>query len=328
MLTKNPVSLSPAFQPNHGSSAILAQEYTERCVAGQKPVFEWTFQDAEGTLIPCEVRLNLIVVSGRKLVRGSIIDITERKKSESEIKALYESLEDKVEQRTAELTDANQELEAFNCTVSHDLQAPLRVISGFSQLLMLHHSDQLDHEGKEMLQIMNSSTIRMSRLIKDLLEFAKIGKTVGNKDLVDMEEMVEVVVDELRFNNSSCRAEICIKHLDPGICDKALIRQVWTNLICNAAKYSSKKEKPVIEIGSNSTSGKTVYYVKDNGAGFDMALAPKLFRVFNRLHSSEDFEGTGVGLATAHRILSREGGRIWVDAKPHQGATFYFTLAA
>ena len=328
MLAKTPTSLSTEFQPNHGSSAILAQEYIERCLAGQKPVFEWTFLDQEGTTIPCEVRLSLIIISGRKLVRGSIIDITDRKKAESEIKALNESLEYKVEQRTAELTDANQELEAFNCTVSHDLQAPLRAISGFSQLLMLHHSDQLDEEGKEMLQILHSSTIRMGRLIKDLLEFARIGKTMGKKDKVDMDEIVSVVVHDLKINQPDCQADIRVNQLGSGICDKALIRQVWTNLISNAAKYSSKKEKPVIEIGSNSTGGKTVYYVKDNGAGFDMALAPKLFRVFNRLHSSEDFEGTGVGLATAHRILSREGGRIWVEAKPHQGATFYFTLAA
>jgi two-component system sensor histidine kinase/response regulator len=179
-----------------------------------------------------------------------------------------------------------------------------------------------------MLQIMNASTLRMSRLIRELLDFAKLGKVECHKESVKMDELVHEVIDEVRFNQHNNTAEITTVNIGDGCCDPNLIRQVWVNLISNAVKYSAKKEKPVIEIGSETLNGELTYYVRDNGAGFDMSHAQKLFSVFKRLHSDNDFEGTGVGLATAHRIVTRQGGRIWAEAKPNLGATFYFTLAA
>lgn len=328
ILEQTPITLSPQYQPDGCLSSLESVEYIKKTLEGKNPKFEWVFLNSEEEPIICEVRLSHIIAYGRKLIRGSIIDITDRKKVEQEVMALNDSLEAKVRTRTAELMEANRELEAFNCTVSHDLQAPLRAISGFSKLILSHYSDTLDEEGREMLQIMNASTLRMSRLIRELLDFAKLGKVECHKEKVKMDELVHEVIDEVRFNQHNNTAEITAQNIYDGCCDPNLIRQVWVNLISNAVKYSSKKEKPVIEIGSEILNGEVTYYVRDNGAGFDMNHAQKLFSVFKRLHSDNDFEGTGVGLATAHRIVTRQGGRIWAEARPHQGATFYFTLAA
>jgi PAS domain S-box-containing protein len=328
MLNQTPVTLSPLYQPDGRLSSLESAGHTKKALEGKNPKFEWVFMNSDGKEIICEVRLSLIIAYGRKLIRGSVIDITERKKVEEEVLALNDSLETKVRERTAELMEVNRELEAFNCTVSHDLQAPLRAVSGFSKLILSHYSDALDADGKEMLQIMNASTLRMSRLIRELLDFAKLGKVECHKESVKMDELVHEVIDEVRFNQHNNTAEITTVNICDGCCDPNLIRQVWVNLISNAVKYSAKKEKPVIEIGSETLNGELTYYVRDNGAGFDMSHAQKLFSVFKRLHSDNDFEGTGVGLATAHRIVTRQGGRIWAEAKPNLGATFYFTLAA
>jgi PAS domain S-box-containing protein len=253
-------------------------------------------------------------------------DITQQKVAEAEIISLNESLEKKVKERTAELVGVNKELEAFSYTVSHDLQAPLRLLKGFAQLLIIHYRDKLDEQGREFLDIISNSAVRMSELIRDLLGFSKLSNEILKTKQVNMYDLASVVIKDIKANMVDNAPEINLLALAPCVCDQALIRQVWANLIGNAVKYSSKKELPKVEIGMERISNETIYYVKDNGVGFDMINVDKLFGVFQRMHTSNEFEGTGVGLATVHRIISRHGGRVWAESAVNQGATFYFTL--
>lgn len=255
---------------------------------------------------------------------GIINDITARKKAEQELKELNESLERIIEERTGELKDANKELEAFSYTVSHDLRAPLRSISGFATLIGKRYSDIIGAEGKEYIVRMNNNVKLMNTLIDDLLTFSRIGRAGMHVRNTNINDMVQVVLSEI------CPlyppAHITVHQLPEVDCDTALVKQVWVNLISNALKYSSKKQSPQVEIGCRITETEKIFYVKDNGAGFDMQHIDKLFGVFKRLHSPEEFEGTGVGLATVKRIVNRHGGKVWAEAKVGEGATFYFTL--
>lgn len=264
-------------------------------------------------------------------IRGFVTNyrnIEERKAAEIKLAAFNEELERKVKERTSELIEANRELEAFNYTVSHDLQAPLRAACGFAKILLAEYKDRLDDEGVHILNVINNSSVRMSQLIRDLLEFAKLGKAEMVKKTINMDNMARIVVDEVRFNTGNNAFKVVLNKLDDAHGDSGLVKQVWINLISNAVKYSSKQQQPVIEIGCKQMNNESVYYIKDNGAGFDMKFAGKLFTVFKRMHNNEEFEGTGVGLATVHRIITRHGGRVWAEATINQGATFYFTLAA
>ena len=253
-------------------------------------------------------------------------NITRQKLAEAEIKSLNESLEKKVKERTAELSAANKELEAFSYTVAHDLRAPLRITDGFVGLLLKDHTASLNEEGKYLLSIISQNATQMSQLVGDLLELSRVGRITISQTSCNMHEIAEQACAVVKAADSNFRAEISIHPLPDIKCDAHLIKQVWLNLISNAVKYSSKAENPKIEIGSSPEKHTTIYYIKDNGAGFDMELSAKLFRPFQRLHKRSDYEGTGVGLALSQLIVSKHGGEMWATGKVGEGATFYFSL--
>jgi len=242
-------------------------------------------------------------------------DITERTRLEQEI-----------QQHSVALEAANKELDAFSYSVAHDLRAPLRAIDGFSRILLEDHAPTLAPEAQHYLNVVRKNSQRMGLLIDDLLAFSRLSRQPLNKQPVRPADLVRQCVDELRAEQQGRRVEIAIGDLPACQADPALLKHVWMNLMSNALKYTRKQEMAVIEVGSREQSGACVYFVKDNGVGFDMQYADKLFGVFQRLHRPEDYEGTGVGLAIVQRVIHRHGGRVWAEAAVNQGATFYFTF--
>ncbi|MBL6445513.1 PAS domain-containing protein [Fulvivirga sp. 29W222] len=235
-------------------------------------------------------------------------NITERKKNDDEIQTL------------------NKELESFSYSVAHDLRAPLRIIDGYSNILIEDCFDDLSNEGQRLLYIISSNAKKMGQLIDDLLNFSKLGRLPVTKSVINTAKLIRSVLDEQLGGVNRSNIEINLGTLEDLYCDDILMRHVFTNLISNALKYTGKKELAVIEIGSSRTDKSVIYWVKDNGAGFDIQYADKLFGVFQRLHKESDFEGTGVGLAIVHRIISKHDGKIWAEAEIDKGATFYFSL--
>ena len=255
------------------------------------------------------------------------VDITEKKRAELALKKLNAELEEKVEQRTEQLQKANDEMSAFTYSVSHDLRAPLRGIIGFTDILVEDYSNKLDDEAKRITGVIKQNAANMAQLIDDLLTFSRMGKQEMVKIVVDINELVKEIVDSAISQDEKNRRIIWdIKDLPTMKLDVSTIRQVWINLILNAVKYSSKKEQPIIEIGCWKEDNKVGFYIKDNGVGFDEAYKHKLFKVFQRLHSSSEFEGTGVGLALVEKIVSRYGGKVWAEGRVNEGACFSFTL--
>lgn len=253
------------------------------------------------------------------------INISARKLAELALQELNERLEEKVTERTAQLEGVNQELEAFSYSVSHDLRAPLRAINGYSKILEEDFAPVLDEEGNRLLKVIQDSAERMNTLIDDLLAFSKLGRQSLRKTAIPMTELMQDTLDELR-RITNHRAEIKLNELHPVLADPALMKHVIMNLLSNAVKYSSQTKNPKIEISSKSKKTEIVYCIKDNGVGFDMQYVDKLFGVFQRLHSSDQFEGTGVGLAIVQRIIHRHGGRVWAEGQVGKGASFYFSL--
>jgi|GEM_PF-361666 len=253
------------------------------------------------------------------------INITARKMAEVALQELNDRLEEKVNERTALLEGVNLELEAFSYSVSHDLRAPLRAVNGYSKILEEDYTAILDEEGHRLLRIIQSSAERMNTLIEDLLAFSKLGRQALRQSVLDMNMLMQDTVTDLsQFTNF--KAEIKINELHPVLGDLALMKHVVMNLLANAIKYSSLTEKPRIEISSRATKTEIIYSIKDNGVGFDMQYAGKLFGVFQRLHSNDQFEGTGVGLAIVQRIIHRHKGKVWAEGLVGKGATFYFSL--
>jgi light-regulated signal transduction histidine kinase (bacteriophytochrome) len=227
----------------------------------------------------------------------------------------------------AQLAETNRELETFSYSVSHDLRAPLRAIEGFSRMLGEDHGPALNPEAQRLLGVIRENTGRMGRLIDDLLEFSRLGRKKLDPTPLDLEALVQSVVQELQKDRMGGPVEVRIDSLPAARGDRVLIRQVLSNLIDNAFKFTRGRPDPRVTVGARREGDETVYYVRDNGVGFDMKYAAKLFGVFQRLHRTEEFEGTGAGLALVRRIVHRHGGRAWAEGHPNEGATFYFTLA-
>lgn len=250
-----------------------------------------------------------VVIKGQKCFLTALINVTERKNAEKQLESV------------------NKELEAFTYSVSHDLRAPLRAVNGYAGILEEDYSKVLDTEGQRLLFVIRHNAKKMGTLIDDLLDFSKLGRKEIKKTNIDTNDLVEAVLFDLN-RSSQHKAKFKIDKLHLIYADYSMISQVFINLLSNAIKFSSKKEEPVVELKSAKIKSEIIFSVKDNGVGFDMKYSAKLFGVFQRLHPMNEFEGTGVGLALVQRIINKHKGRVWVEAKPNEGATFYFSLPA
>jgi PAS domain S-box-containing protein len=285
-------------------------------------------QTKDGRLINVSVTASPIKDASGKIIGVSSVmrDITERVRAREKIQQLNSELEKRVIERTAQLESANKELEAFSYSVSHDLRAPLRAVDGFSQAVLEDYGPQLPDGCREDLQIIRHGAQKMGELIDDLLTFSRLSRLPLTKSAVDTGNLVRSALEELASQREGRHIEIRIADLPPCQADPALVKQVWINLLSNALKYTGKRDNAFVEIGCSRNNGHTVFFVRDNGTGFDMKYANKLFGVFQRLHRAEDYDGTGVGLAIVQRVVHRHGGRVWAESALDHGATFFFTL--
>ncbi|MCU0236670.1 MAG: PAS domain S-box protein [Acidobacteria bacterium] len=304
-------TVQPLF---NGEERIIYLESWQRRRDGEKRLLAWwcrVLKDSDGN------------VSG---ALSSARDITEFKLAEEEIRLLNAELEQRVAQRTAQLQAANKELEAFSYSVSHDLRAPLRAIDGFARIVLEEYAPRLDDEGRRLLGVIGGNTQKMGRLIDDLLAFSRLSRQAMVSSSFDPAPLAEEVFAELRAQEGRRSIQLKLSAAPPALGDRAMLRLVLGNLLSNAVKFTRGRKQARIEFGGRAEEDGNVYFVRDNGVGFDPEYGHKLFGVFQRLHSSSEFEGTGVGLAIVQRIVARHGGRVWAEGRPGKGASFYFFL--
>jgi PAS domain S-box-containing protein len=295
----------------------------------------FTFKKIEVNLVTKKKLIIPALLSGSALLEreGSIqgavlvaVDISDRKRSEIKIQQMNEELEERVEERTCQLEQSNKDLESFSYSVSHDLRAPLRAISGFTNIIYETYTDKFDDEGKRLINVILDRTKLLGMMIDDILSFSRLGRKDVVKRTIDMNKLFAESFNEVTGFCKERNIDFKILHLPLAQADAALIKYVITNLLSNAVKFTRYREEANIEVGSFIKDDKVVYYVKDNGAGFDMEYADKLYGVFQRLHSDKEFEGTGVGLAIVSKIILKHGGKVWAEGILNEGATFYFSL--
>ena len=263
-----------------------------------------------------------------KLLEEIKVEIEQRRSAEEQLSKINTELEMRVKMRTEQLESLNRELESFSYSVSHDLRAPLRAIDGFSKFLLENHASQLDDDGRTLLGNIRLNTKKMDTLIIDILALSRITRSDLTKSEIDMVKMVKSMYNECSSYDQGKKVEFLVDPLPSALGDPVYLKQVWTNLISNALKFTSKRDNPIIKVGSRKEPERIVYYISDNGAGFNPEYRDKLFSVFQRLHHHDDFEGTGVGLAIVKRIVSRHGGDVWAEGSEGEGASFYFSLPA
>src|ERR1051326_6697365 len=276
----------------------------------------------DGSEFPVDIMLSPMETSEGRLVLSVIRDITLRKENETRILELNAQLQTRVQ----ELQTANQSLEAFSYSVSHDLRAPWRAIEGFTRVISEEYEALLDDEASRLLNVIAANCHKMGKLIEDLLAFSRVSRGTVMKSTMDMTALAESVLEELRALEPGREIETTVKHLPPAVGDRMLVRQGLVNFFSNPWKFTRTQPLPKIEIGSYGEVKGQVYFVKDNGAGFDVKYSHRLFGVFQRLHSDAEFEGTGIGLALVRRIIQRHGGEVWATSGVGEGATFCFTL--